>query len=497
MTQEKTLEIMRKGKDIFLTGKPGTGKTYIINKYIKELEEQNKKVIITASTGIAALNIDGVTAHRAFSIPVPAYGKDYRKITLSSLKPIQNADVIFLDEVSMLRNDAFEYICACIDLIEKTLQKHIQFIVSGDFFQLSPIVKKEELSKFRTFGLDPSGLCFTTPAWKKRKFVTVELTEIVRQSDEEYIANLDKLRRGDYSCIPYFNQFVGKGLPDGTIHICATNREASEFNQEELKKIESMQYAYTSITTGRVTEYDKPADDVLLLKNGCRIIFTANDLENNNYRNGQFGTVKECLVDKIVVTLDSGKDLIVSPRKASVYTYSVTNGLLNKKEVGSFTQLPVKLAAAITIHKSQGQTYDSAVINPSSFAEGQLYVVLSRVRSAEGLSLTNEIYVDDIRVNKKVEKFYETFTYEIKQSVLDKKKEVAVKQAKAKTKRKTTRKRVTKPAAKKPTVKKVPAKRTSTKTAKTSVVKNTTRKTTRKPIAASKTTTKSKRVVKR
>ena len=149
--QIKNLKILSSGKNIFLTGEAGTGKSFLIKEFIKQKTDEGKNVLITAPTGISALNIDGMTVHKAFGVPTPAYGSVLSKITLSKIKLVSVADIIIIDEISMCRNDVFEYVYACIDKVKKELKKNIQLIVLGDFYQLPPVVTKSEKTRLRNF----------------------------------------------------------------------------------------------------------------------------------------------------------------------------------------------------------------------------------------------------------------------------------------------------------------------------------------------------------
>lgn len=442
--QIKSLKILNSGKNIFLTGEAGTGKSYLIKEFIKIKEEEGKNILVTAPTGISAINIKGITAHRAFSIPTPAYGSVLSKITLSKLKLVSAADIIVIDEISMCRNDVFEYIYACVKKIKKELNKTIQLIVVGDFYQLPPVVTKYEKNKLRNFGLDITGFCFTTIAWQKFKFTTIKLTTPMRQINTDFLINLNKARTGDKSCLKYFKNFIQKGIeiPDAAVYICPTNAGAKVINDNKLQSLPGFLYSYMTKTIGFIAG-EKPVDDVLFLKNGCKIVFTVNDVISNEYQNGSIGSVLECLENSVKVSVNN-KIIEIKPYTWNIYNYKTRNGILSKEPVATITQLPIKLAYAITIHKSQGQTYPLAVINPSAFAEGQLYVALSRVSSPEGLILDNDIFPTYLKTNSKVTKFYETFSYSIPESVINKRKEIEEKQKKAlaanhKKKRRNTR----------------------------------------------------------
>lgn len=495
-SQEKAYKLLKSGKNVFLAGFAGTGKTFILNKYIEECEKDGKKVVITAPTGIASLNLQGQTLHSAFTIPIPAYGHYDFEIKLSKIKQVAEADILIIDEISMCRADVFEYVYYCLKKIKEDLGKEIQVIVSGDFYQLPPVVKKDEESAFKRLGFSMSGYCFTSPYWAKMKFKVVELEEIVRQEDEVFIGNLNKLRKGDLSCLPYFNKKVNYLSTNDAIHICSTNLQASLINDEALSELPGPSFLYTSSKEGFCAK-EYVVDDNLILKVGARVIIMVNDVINDRYRNGQFATVLECFDTYVKVALDDGREVNIHPYEWKTHKITITHGITSKKQVGSFYQLPLRLAYAITMHKTQGQTYDKAIISPSSFTDGQLYVAISRVRTYEGLFFDSEIQKEDIRVNKLVNDFYDNnFVYEVPKTLIDKKKELykkALEKSKEKSKKKTT-KTTTSKAAKSSTTKKKTTTKKSTKTpkkvTKTSTSKTTKPKTqtTKKPTTTKKTT---------
>ena len=487
-------------KNIFLTGAGGTGKTYAINDYIKN----NPATLLCASTGTAAVNIGGTTAHKLFSIPVPAYGADPNKVTASQLKIFANVETIIIDEISMLRNDAFSFAMRVLKRAEKLYGKKIRVIVSGDFSQLPPVIKKTEEKYFTKYGYDKSGFCFTTKEWAALKFKVVNLTEVKRQSDVKFVEKLSAARMGDDSITAYFNNFVSYDIPEDAVRLCGTNAEADQVNKEYLDSIEAPMFAYQAEKTG-ITGKELPCDEIVLLKVGCRVMFTANDtiwtadgeLNKNygdkngvgQYTNGLLATVTGLFKDKVAVHTEDGRDISVGVHKWPLYKYTVDreNGLLKKDEIGSVTQIPLKVAKAITIHKSQGKTFSKMVLSPKVFAAGQLYVALSRVTGPDGLYLTEPIVEDSFKVDPTVKKFYENdFTWEVSEAQVKKQKEVAKKMATKKprkTRSTTKAKRNTVSKAKKPagktskksTAKKVLKKKSVTRTsAKKKVVSKAT-----------------------
>lgn len=487
MNQEQVLRILKSGKNVFLTGKAGTGKTYVLVEYIKECEKEKKNVLCMAPTGIASLNLSsgnyiGKTMHSGFAIPIPAYGKLYEDINLSAIpKETKLADVIIIDEISMCRNDNFEYFAFVIQKIKKELGRNIQIIVCGDFFQLPPVVKEEDKRKLKQFGLDPSGYCFLSPEWNKFKFKFCELTEIKRQNDTEFIENLGKLREGDASCIPYFNQHVNKDIVTCAedIVICSLNSKANEINEKFLSEIPGPRYAYGCERVGK-TSKEYSVDDTIFLKPGARVIFMVNDVIDQKYQNGTIGIVVECK-DKSVIVKIKNEEVEVSPYEWKSHNITISNGEIYKKEVGKFKQLPIKLAYAITMHKTQGQTYEKCIISPDSFTDGQLYVAISRAKSIDGLILTEPILPEYIKTSPLVKEFYLTHKIDVPEWIIEKKKTVIEKRKNNKSKTKSK----SKPKAKNSTSKKTTSKKTNSKSSFKNTLKN--RKTQCKSVKRTKT----------
>lgn len=455
-------DIFRGTDNVFLTGNAGTGKSYQLNRYI----DSHENVLVTAPTGIAAVNIGGITMHRAFGIPLPACGAKPKDYSDSVAKAVARADTVIIDEISMCRNDVFSFTIKMIRKAEKIKGKKIRIIACGDFSQLPPVVTKSESKLLEKYGFDRSGYAFTTTEWKSCKFRPEALAEVKRQEDKEFIDKLAAIRQGDGSAIDYFNQFVDL-FPDDSnaIRICGTNEEASRLNQEYLDSLPGNICAYQAKKEGRVPV--GISDEIILLKEGARVIFTANDLKGGRYYNGTFGMIKRLFPDHAVVEVN-GEDIYVEKREYPLYNYDAKATVLTKTQIGSIWQMPLKPGKAITIHKSQGQTFDRAVVTPDIFAAGQLYVALSRVRSPQGLVLTKLIQESDLFRNEKVEEFYKSGYGYIKAELPEKKpagKPAKKTTTKASTKtsavKKATRKAVkrsgTKTAARKTTVKRKPA----------------------------------------
>ena len=493
MTEKEIEKALKSTRNLFITGPAGTGKTYLLNKFI----EETPNCLTCASTGIAAVNIGGDTAHRIFHIPVPSFeAPSFAKgkkgaITKAQLGVIARADVIIIDEISMLRSEAFKFLIKVLHKAEKEKGKKIRLIVVGDFSQLPPVVKKTELKLFKKFGLDESGFVFTTQEWKSCNFKVVELTEVKRQDNVEFVEILNQIRLGDIYDLGYFDQFVNAN-PDyeNAVCICGTNSEADRINQEYLDSLPGNAIALQSRKEGRCIS--GCVDDVVVVKEGAKIIFTANDLIHKVYRNGTFGVIEHVYGDDVIVNID-GKSYKIQRRDFPIYTYSVCNGALSKKELGTIHQFPFRIGKAITIHKSQGQTFDKVVISPEIFAPGQLYVALSRVRTPEGLTLLRDILPEHLIIDPTVQQFYDNgYTWEVKKP----KRAAAKSKATGSTKKRST----TKKATAKASTKKSPTKSKSTRaksSAKTVKSGSGTKKTVRKTSTTAKKAPSTKKTVRK
>ena len=403
--QKDALELMESGYNVFLTGKAGTGKSYLLEYFISKSKERNKRILITASTGIAAINIGGATVHRTFKVPI-----DMMKIHNSQGRKnevVSKADIIIIDEVSMLRMDVFDYVI-------RTINKNnpgCQIILTGDFLQLDPILRSgTEKDLYESYYGENKLFCFQSGFWDALDIKTIELKEVVRQQDDtELVKNLNLARVGDLSCIPYFNKFTNNTTIDEeeAIAICGTNRKASEINRAKTDEITNIPRIYNAIISGDVKYSDMPNDKQIILKKGCRVMTLINNPEEGYY-NGSLGTVVSAELGSVVVELDNGREVRVNEYKWDIEEYQPSDNEEGFKlvTIGEYTQIPLKIAFAITIHKSQGQTFKNVIIHPESWSNGQLYVALSRCTDEEGLKLAYPIKERYLRANEDVINFY-------------------------------------------------------------------------------------------
>jgi len=417
--QLEIFEILKTGENAFITGDAGTGKSYLLREFIEYCKKFGKNVVLCASSGIAAVQIGGVTVHRAFEIKpepvIPETGKMPRIM--------KAADVIIIDEISMLRIDLFDRVINTIRKAEKLYHKNIQLIVTGDFNQLPPVITTNDAtflkSRYSLDVINNGAFAFMSPKWEECSFKTLILDEIIRQQDKLFIEALNGIRRGDYDAIKWINENALKKPIPGAITLYATNKRANEKNEQELASIKSVDKTYIGITTGRFSDNEKVVPDRLNLKTGARVMSVVNDVYNQkpHYNNGSLGTVIRLGDYSVLVQFDNGHLEDISYNVWESQTYNVItkiNPQTMKEEkelsldiVGTYRQIPLKLAYSITIHKSQGQTYDAVNLEPYCFAPGQLYVALSRVKSIDKLCLLSPIQNSYLITNPKVKEFYE------------------------------------------------------------------------------------------
>ena len=407
--QQEALNLINSGENIFLTGNAGTGKSFLLDYYIKNTKDKN--ILICAPTGVAALNIGGTTIHRAFKMNLAPQINDY--IT-SCPDTILEADIIIIDEISMCRIDIFDHIARVLQYKRINEHKNTQLIVVGDFFQLPPVItdKDREILVKAYPDLD-EGYCFKSLLWQDFNFKNIILNEVMRQDDIEFKTNLNKARVGDYSCIDYFNKRAYKKM-DNAICLTATNKAANEINKIKLDELDEEPFYFKASIDGDITEGEFPTDEILELKVGARVMTIVNDIQNNNYVNGSLGTIIEIDKNKILIEFDNDVKAWVDKYDFEYYDYKVIehtkNGIPMKKLEkilrGTFRQFPLKIAYSITMHKSQGQTYDKVQIKPWSRTAGQLYVALSRCKSINTMGLDYPISREYLKVNNKVLRLY-------------------------------------------------------------------------------------------
>ncbi len=405
--QKTALDVLMSGQNSFVTGNAGTGKSVLLRRFAKKAKEADKRVLICAPTGIAAINVGGVTIHRAFSAPSSAMEKNY-PVSRTNL----SFDVIIMDEVSMCRMDLFAYVVRSIRHSERKTGRNIQFVVFGDFYQLPPVVQNTDAMFLRQQYPDEfrAGYAFESQEWKAEQFTVIQLRQVVRQANGKFVRALNQARVGDKGCIEYLNNSSQpQPLPNG-IYLAGRNKTVNDYNEQKLAALTEKEVIYKAQCSGDVTDRDKVAPEKLRLKPGCRVMTLCNDPQKQ-YQNGSLGTVTMCGKSSVNVHLDNGKDVSLG-----AYIW-IIQGIRTVKDkqgneklevcaVGTYNQIPLKLAYAVTIHKSQGQTFDNINLSPDAWEAGQLYIALSRVRSIQGLYLEQGIRERALKVSPLVTEFY-------------------------------------------------------------------------------------------
>lgn len=413
-------------RSIFLTGKAGTGKTTFLNDFVKKTK---KKHIVVAPTGIAAINAGGVTIHSMFGLPLRTFLPTTERIDQNlgnnipdlmvhfkyrkdKLKLLREIEIIIIDETSMLRADVLDMMDFSLRHVRRNQQKFggVQMLFIGDLYQLPPVVRDEHILGMYY----PSPFFFHAKALEGSNFITLELTKVYRQTDEHFLEILNAIRDGITGDID-FETLNERYQPDfdpkdeAYVYLCSHNKMADDINQKKIKELGGRAHSYTADVIGDFKETQYPNDEVLELKIGAQIMFIRNDTSpDKKYFNGKLAQISYLDEDEISVILDGSEEEITL--KAETWEqkkYSLDDEKNIKEEVlGSFKQFPIRLAWAVTIHKSQGLTFDRLIIDAGkSFASGQVYVALSRCRTLEGIILKSKITPEVIFSDKRVSKF--------------------------------------------------------------------------------------------
>lgn len=402
------------GISIFLTGKAGTGKT----TFLRTIQQRStKRMIVVAPTGVAAINANGVTIHSFFQLPLSPF------VPESTVKPrfeyskqkrqiMRTLDLLIIDEISMVRADILD----AIDSILRRFREHnkpfggVQLLMIGDLQQLTPIVRPDEEKLLSRYYNTP--YFFDSKALQSTQYVTIELTKVFRQQDKVFIDILNHFRDGNVSDEDFDilnKRYQPNFTPDENsdyIHLTTHNRIADNINDRQLEQIKEQAYKFCARVEGQFPENSYPADYELTLKCGAQVMFIHND-RFERYYNGKIGRITYIDNERIEVSCPNENEKIeVEPQtwENTRYTLNETTKQIEGEVLGTFTQYPLRLAWAITIHKSQGLTFEHAIIDAQqAFASGQVYVALSRCRTLEGLVLASTLnrnaVINDARVD--------------------------------------------------------------------------------------------------
>ena len=420
---------------LFLTGKAGTGKTTFL-KYIRE--NSHKKMAVTAPTGVAAMNAGGTTLHALFWLPFGTFIEDYPlqwndqdshiynksrlfstiKLTRQRRAILQELELLVIDEVSMVRADTLD----AIDVILKSVRRDmrpfggVQMLFIGDLYQLPPVVRDHEWQVLRDHYSSP--FFFDAKVLREHPPVILELSKIYRQNDNDFISLLNNIRNNTCSADDlaqlnaHYDPAFSPGEEEQYITLTSHNKLADAINQEQLAQLKGTMHNVRAVVKDEFQQGSFPADEMLPLKIGAQVMFIKNDTgEDRKFYNGKIGTVKELNLERhqVVVGFNDGSDDVVVRRETWEnirYKYNKGEDKIEEEVMGTFSQFPLRLAWAITIHKSQGLTFDKAVIDAgTSFAAGQVYVALSRLTGLEGLVLKSKIPMHSIRTDGQVVDF--------------------------------------------------------------------------------------------
>ncbi len=425
-------------KNIFLTGKAGTGKTTLLN----EIKKQTlKQVIVVAPTGIAALNAGGVTIHSMFQLPFAAFIPEHADFRASEalkietrdslmrhfqmnrkrIDLIRNMELLIIDEVSMLRADLLDAMDWMMRNVRKKNQPFggVQVLFIGDLMQLPPVVKNEEWEVLRRYyeGI----FFFYARVMRESPPLYIELEKIFRQDDPEFIRLLNHLRdnRVTEEDKERLNRHVDPAFEiqehPGYITLTTHNYKADQINQKQLDHLPGKLYTYEAETKGDFPPHLFPIETALELKKGAQVMFIKNDISPDKlFFNGKMGVIKELNEAEVTVEFPEEKRTIEVQKyewENVRYTLDETTKEIKEETIGTYVQYPLKLAWAITVHKSQGLTFDKAVIDVAdAFAPGQAYVALSRLRSLEGLVLLKPFHTNAMQNNRQVIDYAENKT---------------------------------------------------------------------------------------
>lgn len=410
--------VERTGVNVFLTGKAGTGKT----TFLRQLKERSpKRMVVVAPTGVAAINAGGVTIHSFFQFPLAPYipGSSFNtkdeKFRFSKEKKniIRTLDLLVIDEISMVRADLLDQIDAVLRLYK---DKHrpfggVQLLMIGDLSQLAPVVKENEWGMLREYYNTP--YFFASHALRQTQHVTIELKHVYRQTDRCFIDILNEVRENRLTPESlerlnsrYIVAQSDSQLDEGIIRLTTHNATANQYNEERMDALKGVRFSFKAQIVGNFPESSYPAEEKLVLKKGCQVMFLKNDSQGSRYYNGKLGIVSAVDAEKICVRgIDDGMEIEVEPDVWTNARYVIDRETKEIREEieGEFRQYPLRLAWAITIHKSQGLTFDRAVLDVNAaFAAGQVYVALSRCRSLEGLVLTAPLLASSVKTDAMV-----------------------------------------------------------------------------------------------
>lgn len=417
--QQKAFDLVAcTNTSLFITGKAGTGKTTFVKRIQKEID---KNFLILAPTGIAALNVGGQTMHSFFGFPLEVIGpKTVFEVSHEKRTILEKTDTIIIDEASMVRADMVDGMDRFLRMLTHS---HLPFggkqvVFVGDLFQLPPVYKKGSADEemLRAFYGNGTPYFYKSYVLKRMNLPKIEFQKVYRQQDEPFLSILNRMRVGNNTQedFEYLNERVSNNdkVGDYSVTLTAYNKIAENINNMRLDEIETEEFCYEGVIEGKFKPQDAPVPAKLGLKVGAQVIFCRNDYPRGVV-NGTIAIVTELSDEQIKVRLENGNELKVEQMEweSRECVYNPESKKVESEVVGTFVQYPIKLAWAITIHKSQGMTFDRMHfdLTRGTFAPGQAYVAISRMRSVEGLTLSNKLRPYHIVQNTEIKAFANSF----------------------------------------------------------------------------------------
>jgi GTPase SAR1 family protein len=404
---------------LFLTGKAGTGKTTFLHQI---RENSPKRMIVVAPTGVAAINAKGVTIHSFFQLSYAPFvpgvkpAGEFFRFSKEKINILRSVDLLVIDEVSMVRADLLDG----IDYVLRHFRRNelpfggVQLLMIGDLQQLAPVAKDEEWELLKNYYDTP--FFFDSYALKQTSYLCVELKIVFRQTEEVFINMLNRIRENkiDYALLQELNKRYRPDFnpnnDDGYIVLTTHNYQAQRINTDKMEKIKEQSFVFAAKIKGNFPDFSFPTDERLELKKGAQVMFVKNDLSpEKRYYNGKIAVITHIEENRIEAQgKDDAQPIVVEKAVWSNMKYSIdseTKELIEDEE-GTFEQYPLKTAWAITVHKSQGLTFDKAIIDArASFAHGQVYVALSRCRTLDGLVLSSPINANSVIRSNNIDDF--------------------------------------------------------------------------------------------